>query len=175
MILPLFNLLNGGPDSAVPILTIENTQFRFAGFVINVNYLTWLDVGPVLSVNTNLVVSIFRWTHVVGAIVESPHNIDVTLWQQQLYEPKAKRFYYSVEDAPYAYKRSPRYRRFYSAHNVWNGLLHDVIVDSLSPLCDLSPAIDTGYFAVEGLDWDVLNVNNSFSQLAENRLLVRLC
>ena len=29
LILPLFDLLDRGPDSAVPILTIKSTQFRF--------------------------------------------------------------------------------------------------------------------------------------------------
>jgi len=109
LVFPLFDLLHRRPDSAVSVLVIEGVQLPFVGFVIDVNYLTVLDVRPVVSIHSHLVVSVLGWTHVVGARVEAPHNINVALWQHQLHEPQAKSFYYGVENAPDADERSPRH------------------------------------------------------------------
>ena len=53
LVFPLFDLLHRRPDSAVSVLVVEGVQLPFVGFVIDVNYLTVLDVRPVVSIHSH--------------------------------------------------------------------------------------------------------------------------
>ena len=169
------------PDRYVSLCALEDLYFLNFHVIYNWFFLYFQVihcrlfglVTNVFIIYIEFVVSKGLRAIVVGLWLKASSNIDFILREADFDYQKCKSLNYCVEESPDSYNWAPSYRSFQTGHHIWWRQLHYMIVDSFSALCDLSPTVNACNFAIKCFTRILIDVQNSFSQLAQHRFFIR--
>jgi hypothetical protein len=106
-------------------------------------------ISFILRVNKKLVVSVLFWADIVLDGVERSHNVYVFSWAEDIGQKQHEALDDGVEEGPQADHWTPSDSGLHSGHHVGHWLRHGVVIDTLSSLGDLSPAVDACHLIVK--------------------------